>query len=463
MRCNPTIIKSIKNKKGDELHKPEAGCKKVMDQGVADAVNKIFQGPFTSGTLTASRIYGTTLAGKTGTVPSNKAAWTVGYTPDLVTAAVISYDNGPRFKKFWKNHRGYLHGIVLPKSRTYLSGFGSDAGWMLFKPAMTYALKDIDKNTPFNNPPQSVLNGDTVDVPSCSGRGPSSCAALLHAAGFSTYYSKQYHPTIPSGGLIGTSGGGSAGKGSQIAIYVSKGPEPAADRRTHPDTDPDQAEARAQVIGKLAGRLALAGAACVAYGTFIEANAFQVRRVRVPVLPAGAQRIRVLHVSDIHLTTGKRARRRFVAALSGLEPDLVVNTGRQPERGCGAASAARRLRQAPRRAGSVRLRLERLHRGQGDEPAGLPRPFDQPARHGDRPGRAPDRGAPRRAVGRWLEGPHRAPGDPRRPRHADRVPWHRRRPPAPRRLRAGRRSCFRRTSTCPSASRMRRTGGCWTP
>ena len=81
------------------------------------------------------------------------------------------------------------------------------------------------------------------------------------------------------------------------------------------------------MIGKLAGRLALAGAACVAYGTLIEANAFGVRRVSVPVLPAGARRIRVLHVSDIHLTTGRRARREFVAALAGLEPDLVVNTG----------------------------------------------------------------------------------------------------------------------------------------
>ena len=81
------------------------------------------------------------------------------------------------------------------------------------------------------------------------------------------------------------------------------------------------------MIGRLAGRLALAGAACVAYGTFIEANAFQVRRVSVPVLPAGAKRIRVLHVSDIHLSLGKRARLRFVSALAGLEPDLVVNTG----------------------------------------------------------------------------------------------------------------------------------------
>ena len=81
------------------------------------------------------------------------------------------------------------------------------------------------------------------------------------------------------------------------------------------------------MIGKVVGRLALAGAACVAYGTFIEANAFQVRRVNVPVLPAGAKRIRVLHLSDIHLSLGKRARLRFVSALAGLEPDLVVNTG----------------------------------------------------------------------------------------------------------------------------------------
>lgn len=81
------------------------------------------------------------------------------------------------------------------------------------------------------------------------------------------------------------------------------------------------------MISKLAGRLALAGAACVAYGTFIEAKAFRVRRVTVPVLPTGAQRIRVLHVSDVHLTGGQRAKLRFLQALAGLEPDLVVNTG----------------------------------------------------------------------------------------------------------------------------------------
>jgi predicted MPP superfamily phosphohydrolase len=81
------------------------------------------------------------------------------------------------------------------------------------------------------------------------------------------------------------------------------------------------------LIGRVVGRLALAGAACVAYGTLIEARSFRVRRVNVPVLPVGAPRLRVLHVSDIHLAGGQRAKLGFLSTLAGLEPDLVVSTG----------------------------------------------------------------------------------------------------------------------------------------
>ncbi len=81
------------------------------------------------------------------------------------------------------------------------------------------------------------------------------------------------------------------------------------------------------MIGRVAGRLALAGAACVAYGTFIEAQAFRVRRVRLGVLPADASPLRVLHFSDIHLVSKQNAKRDFLSALAGLEPDLVVSTG----------------------------------------------------------------------------------------------------------------------------------------
>lgn len=80
------------------------------------------------------------------------------------------------------------------------------------------------------------------------------------------------------------------------------------------------------MIGRVAGRLALVGAACVAYG-LVEARSFRVRRVTVPVLPPGSPRLRVLHLSDAHLTAGQGPKRAFLSALAGLEPDLVVNTG----------------------------------------------------------------------------------------------------------------------------------------
>lgn len=44
-------------------------------RGHSRTLSKIFQGPHRSGTATQSRIPGYTVAGKTGTVPFNKAAW----------------------------------------------------------------------------------------------------------------------------------------------------------------------------------------------------------------------------------------------------------------------------------------------------------------------------------------------------------------------------------------------------
>lgn len=69
------------------------------------------------------------------------------------------------------------------------------------------------------------------------------------------------------------------------------------------------------------------GAACLAYAGLVEVRAFTLRRVEVPVLPAGAEPIRVLQVSDLHLTPGARARQAWVAGLAALEPDLVIDTG----------------------------------------------------------------------------------------------------------------------------------------
>ena len=73
--------------------------------------------------------------------------------------------------------------------------------------------------------------------------------------------------------------------------------------------------------------LAALGAACFAYGALYEVDAFTLRRVAIPILPKGALPIRILQISDLHLTPRNRARQRWVSLLAGLEPDLVINTG----------------------------------------------------------------------------------------------------------------------------------------
>lgn len=73
--------------------------------------------------------------------------------------------------------------------------------------------------------------------------------------------------------------------------------------------------------------VAAVGAACLAYAGLYEVRDFQLRRVTVPVLPAGAGPLRVLHLSDLHLMPGQHAKQQWIARLAALEPDLVIDTG----------------------------------------------------------------------------------------------------------------------------------------
>lgn len=74
--------------------------------------------------------------------------------------------------------------------------------------------------------------------------------------------------------------------------------------------------------------LAVAGsAAAFGYASVIERNWFVLRQAQVPVLPADAAPLRVLHFSDLHLTPGRHRLMSFVRSLADLDPDLVVNTG----------------------------------------------------------------------------------------------------------------------------------------
>lgn len=82
----------------------------------------------------------------------------------------------------------------------------------------------------------------------------------------------------------------------------------------------------AQVAGTTAVAGAVAGAGLTAYALW-EARQYTLRRVTVPVLPAGARPLRVLHLSDLHLVPGQRRKIEWLSSLAVLRPDLVVNTG----------------------------------------------------------------------------------------------------------------------------------------
>ena len=87
-----------------------------------------------------------------------------------------------------------------------------------------------------------------------------------------------------------------------------------------------RSRATTSIVRSLLG-VGAVGAGCLAYARLYEVNAFRLRRVDVPVLPPGARPVRVLHLSDVHLTPYAKARQRWLSTLGALEPDLVINTG----------------------------------------------------------------------------------------------------------------------------------------
>ncbi|MBD3924351.1 metallophosphoesterase [Nocardioides cavernae] len=80
------------------------------------------------------------------------------------------------------------------------------------------------------------------------------------------------------------------------------------------------------VVGRTLGLGTLAGVGLATYAAW-EARQYTLRRVTVPVLPAGHAPLKVLHLSDIHMAPDQRAKQEWLRGLADLEPDLVIDTG----------------------------------------------------------------------------------------------------------------------------------------
>lgn len=83
-------------------------------------------------------------------------------------------------------------------------------------------------------------------------------------------------------------------------------------------------------IFPILGGLAAAGLGTAAWA-HSELTKFELKEYTLPLLPPGTLRdeseFRLLHVSDLHMIPGQRAKIEWVSSLDRLDPHLVVNTG----------------------------------------------------------------------------------------------------------------------------------------
>jgi predicted MPP superfamily phosphohydrolase len=80
-------------------------------------------------------------------------------------------------------------------------------------------------------------------------------------------------------------------------------------------------------LTKAAAGVAVLGAGGLAYSAGYEVRAFRLREARIPCLPLGSPALRVLHLSDIHLSPSQHKKQQWLRGLAALQPDVIVNTG----------------------------------------------------------------------------------------------------------------------------------------
>lgn len=100
VRATPHAIVKVLDRNGRMLEQNTSQEKAVLDEKTAYILTDMMRGVIERGTGAAANI-GRPAAGKTGTTSDYKDAWFVGFTPDLVAAVWMGYDND-----------GYLPGIT---------------------------------------------------------------------------------------------------------------------------------------------------------------------------------------------------------------------------------------------------------------------------------------------------------------------------------------------------------------
>jgi membrane peptidoglycan carboxypeptidase len=220
--CPPTAIESVTDSAGNAIALPERECRRVFDEGVANAVSYALRQAVAGGTGTAARIKdGRQTAGKTGTTDDSKAAWFCGYTPQLATAIWAGYPGEQKVLS------GTIGGVY------YSGAFGGQLSAPVFREFMSDALAGTEKLT-FGDVPRKLDVGNQVRVPSVVGMEGSAAKKKLEYEGFSVAISstRVASDKYAAGTVVEQSPSRWAYPGNTITLKLSSGPA------AKPPTDP---------------------------------------------------------------------------------------------------------------------------------------------------------------------------------------------------------------------------------
>jgi len=223
--CPPTPIKKIVYPNGKTKALPERTCEQVLDPGLAHTVTQVLVKDTKPGFAgTANRRFsgyyasgGSDVAGKTGTASAgesgkNGSAWFIGYTPKWV-ASVATF-NPEAASKPLVDVPGYegLSGEIF--------GAFSASVWL---EGLRSTLLDLPG---WGFPPEdpTVVNGNSIPVPSVVGQDVNTATQILRGAGFDVQVSGERRDSpLPPDRVADQSPSGRGVAGQVVYLYLSNG------------------------------------------------------------------------------------------------------------------------------------------------------------------------------------------------------------------------------------------------
>ena len=236
LHCAPRVVTDIIGPDRKPLNVPAQNCEQVLEPGIADTVTSLLRGVVdgpTHGRTGVKASIGRPAAGKTGTVNESKAAWFIGYTPQLAASV-------------WLGVPDRKTGTPLPMKPVTINGtyYKQVYGGSLPAPIWHDVLSRALEGTPpvdFSDADASVVDGTKVPVPDVSGQPYDAAKQALIDAGFGVrsggFVSAGPTPfgitpyTSPRAGRLVTAG-------TTITVYVSNGRTPPPPPTLAPEPSP---------------------------------------------------------------------------------------------------------------------------------------------------------------------------------------------------------------------------------